>query len=163
MKFDLISAALVVACAYAKPIIMPNRAPSSGNAPELLTKGPPAISQFPKSLSHGDIVNKMKTTASPDLLKAYIVRLTQFPERYYKSKNGVASAQWIYQQIADLIPKTSSDVVLTVKYFNHTWLQPSVIARLESKTSTGAQDVVITGSHFDTAANGSPQGEGIFD
>ena len=60
-----------------------------------------------------------------------------------------------------MIPQTSSDVVLTVKYFKHSWNQPSIIARLEPKVSvSGATDVVITGSHFDTAAKGSPKGEG---
>ena len=60
-----------------------------------------------------------------------------------------------------MIPRTSSDVILSVKYFNHSWVEPSVIARLEPKTPVaGATDVVITGSHFDTAANGSPAGAG---
>ncbi|KAI8843013.1 hypothetical protein BC829DRAFT_401371 [Chytridium lagenaria] len=79
-------------------------------------------------------------------------QLTQFPERYYKSQNGVAAAVWIKDQVSAL--------TLSVSLYNHSWkVQPSVIARYEPITPTGQTGIVITGSHFDTIAFGGTKPE----
>jgi leucyl aminopeptidase len=128
--------------------------------PRALTQGPAAISKFPATLNQVTAVKGLISSVDRDSLKAYLVQLTQFPERYYTSDNGVKSAQWIKLQIDNLQSQVSSDVILTTRLFKHSsWAQPSVIARLESKINSSL-DIVITGSHFDTAANGSPQGQG---
>jgi bacterial leucyl aminopeptidase len=126
-----------------------------------ITRGPIAISKFPTSLQNFDLANSLIAVADIELIKAYMLRLTQFPERWYQSESGLAAALWIKDQIDILQPLVSPDVVLSVNLFKHTWKQPSVIARLEAKnTANGAPgDIVITGSHFDTAARGSPQGQ----
>lgn len=69
---------------------------------------------------------------------------------------------WIRDQIAELIPQVSPEAVLTVRFYNHTFMQPSVIARYEAKNPApgSPSDLVITGSHFDTMAQGSPDGDG---
>ena len=134
--------------------------PTEVDLGKAMTQGPPAISKFPTSLQNVELANSMIAVADSDLMQAYMLRLTQFPERWYQSASGVASALWIRDQIVALQPLVSPEVVLTVNLFNHTWKQPSVIARLEAKnTANGAPgDIVITGSHFDTASRGSPQG-----
>ena len=94
----IFSSALLLACGLlATPIIKLSQAAESteGNIPQTTTQGPAAISKFPTVLNHINLVNQLKSAASPSLLKSYITTLTQFPERYYTSKNGLASAQWI--------------------------------------------------------------------
>lgn len=64
-----------------------------------LTKGPAAVSSFPTSLGHVDLVKDLKSSASPQLLKNYVVALTEFPDRYYQSENGVKAAGKFYLQL----------------------------------------------------------------
>jgi hypothetical protein len=86
MKFSLFLASFAIA----NPILMPAKSAIPSSPSDIFTKGPTAVSKFPKALAHTDIVNSLKTAASPDLLKNYIVTLTKFPERYYLSSNGLA-------------------------------------------------------------------------
>lgn len=100
------------------------------------------------------------SNSNVDTLKTYLVRMTEFPDRYYTTNNGLASALWTKDQISALQPQVSSDAVLTVRLFNHSWKQPSVIARYESRANSSASgDILITGCHFDTLAKGSPLGD----
>lgn len=96
-----------------------------------------------------------------DLVKKHLVTLTEFPERYYKGDNGVLAAKWLYNEVVALNASAFSDVLLTVRMFNHPkWKQPSVIARLESRSGSPG-DIVITGTHFDTAGYGTGRPEPI--
>lgn len=82
--------------------------------------------------------------------------MTQFPERYYQSKNGVAAAQWIRDEVDKLEPLVSKKAKLTTSFFTHKWLQPTVIARYEPAGGYNVSEgIVITGTHFDTAGYGS--------
>ncbi|KAJ3272308.1 Leucine aminopeptidase 1 [Terramyces sp. JEL0728] len=114
---------------------------------------PKAISTFPTALSQQTLVNSLISQIQVDNVKAHVTKLSSFPERYYKSQNGVDAAAWLYNEVANLAKVVSPKVKLTVQYFKHTqWKQPSVIARLEPVTATGPGDIVITGTHFDTAS-----------
>ena len=113
---------------------------------------------LPKKLNQVDKVKKLIQKINMRSAKSFLVKLTQFPERYMTSDNGLKAAQWVHDQISSLKPQVSPKVKLTVKYFKHPWKQPSVIARLESNgdrnfRSTESEDtkaVVIAGSHIDT-------------
>ncbi|KAJ3307758.1 hypothetical protein HDV04_002611, partial [Boothiomyces sp. JEL0838] len=114
---------------------------------------PTAISSFPTKLSQQTLVNSYINQIQIDNLKAHVNKLTSFPERYYQSQNGADAATWLYNEVVNLAKSASPKVKLTVKYFQHSqWTQPSVIARLEPVTSTGPGDIIITGTHFDTAS-----------
>jgi hypothetical protein len=122
---------------------------------------PPSISTMPSSLSQKASVSKLLGLISSEKTLAWMTRLTQFPERYYKSDNGVLAAKWIRDQIVALNGELDPAVNLTVSLYNHPrWKQPSVIARLAQKGESSKKDLVITGSHFDTLARGHPSGEG---
>ena len=123
------------------------------------TKGPATASKFPAALQQQTLVKQLIGAIDKDKVKSHLVRLTEFPERYYQSPNGVKAAQWLYDQVVALNASASPDVLLTVRLFQHSWKQPSVIARLEPRNPAGATDIVITGTHFDTIGSGSGKPE----
>ena len=131
-----------------------------GSESDYPIKAPPAISKFPSALGQQSLVKSLISKIDESQVRAHLVRLTQFPERYYKSDNGVAAAQWLYTQVVALNASASPDVLLTVRYFNHPqWKQPSVVARLEARNNQGPGDIIITGTHFDTVGKGSGKPE----
>ncbi|KAI9346272.1 hypothetical protein BDR26DRAFT_795640, partial [Obelidium mucronatum] len=105
------------------------------------------------------VVNPLLTKVDQGQITTWMTRLTQFPERYYKSQNGVDAANWIMSTVQAL--PVPAGAKLSVYLYKHSgFIQPSVIARYEAVTPTTARGIVITGSHFDTAAYGGPQGVG---
>ncbi len=125
-----------------------------------LTKAPAPISPIPSNVAQTTLVKDLLRNASEDDARAFLTRLTQFPDRYYKSQNGIAAAEWIRDQVVALNSSVAENVKLTVRLFEHSWkMQPSVIARLESVIPTPNKDIVITGTHLDTIAYGSRHSE----
>ncbi|KAI8910353.1 hypothetical protein EDD86DRAFT_138258 [Gorgonomyces haynaldii] len=125
----------------------------------LAALAPAPISTIPSAPKQQTLVNSLIGNINDTYTKNFLVRMTQFPERYYQSTNGVAASNWIKDQVSLLIPQTSSDVVLSVKLFAHSFKQPSVIARLEARTNTGPGDIVVVGTHLDTLGTGSGKAE----
>ena len=123
---------------------------------EMLTKGPAPLSPVPVNLAQTSLVKDLLENASEDSARTFLTRLTQFPDRYWKSQNGIDAAKWIQDQVIALNSSVDPNVKLTVRLFEHSWkMQPSVIARLESAIPTPNTDIVITGTHLDTIAYGS--------
>jgi len=83
---------------------------------------------------------------SKDKMKQYNDKLAGFHNRYYTQTTGKDAADWIYSE--NTANKNGrSDT--SVKYFSHTWLQPSIVARIEG-TGPHADEVVIVGAHEDS-------------
>ncbi|KAJ3204218.1 Leucine aminopeptidase 1 [Dinochytrium kinnereticum] len=123
-----------------------------------LTKGPAVPIAIPSTTAFQTVVNPLLDTISQADMTQWIIDLTQFPDRYYKSPNGIKAANWIRDQALAL--QAPAGAKLTVSMFEHSWkIQPSVIARYEPATPTGQEGIVITGSHFDTIAYGSGRPE----
>ncbi|KAI8909609.1 hypothetical protein EDD86DRAFT_190388 [Gorgonomyces haynaldii] len=120
---------------------------------------PKAASKFPTALAYQSLVNSLISQVSETSIKSHIVTLSDFPERYYKSDNGVKAANWLADQVRALNSSVSPDAKLTVSLYQHTWKQPSVIARYEPRVPASNQDLVITGTHFDTLGSGSGKAE----
>ncbi|KAJ3010839.1 UNVERIFIED_CONTAM: hypothetical protein HDU68_001949 [Siphonaria sp. JEL0065] len=122
-------------------------------------RAPPSPITLPEGPTFQSVVNPLLTNVDQGQITMWMTRLTQFPERHYKSQNGVAAANWIMSTVQGL--PVPSGAKLTVYLYKHAnFIQPSVIARFEPATPNGSRGIVITGSHFDTAAYGSPQGPG---
>lgn len=156
---------LLAACVYCAPT------PGLGEAhldlvdsqiklPAALIKAPAPISIMPTTVKQTDLVNSLIAAADMALTKKWLVTLTEFPERYYLSDNGMKSAEWIRDQVNALQSSLSPKVKLNVTMFSHSWKkQPSVIARLESIADTAAKDIIVVGTHFDTLGKGSGKPE----
>jgi len=82
---------------------------------------------------------------------------SSYHDRHYQSINGRLSAEWIYYQVVALQSSVVTGAKLSVNFFNHTWQQPSVIARYEPTTPTSKVGIVVTGSHIDTISFFTPQ------
>ncbi|KAJ3286912.1 hypothetical protein HDU79_006132 [Rhizoclosmatium sp. JEL0117] len=123
------------------------------------TKAPPSPITLPTTAQFQSVVNPLVAKVDVNQVSSWLTKLTQFPDRYYQSQNGVAAANWILSTVQAL--PVPSGAKLTVSLYKHAnFIQPSVIARYESATPTNLQGIVVTGSHFDTLAGGSPQGDG---
>jgi len=85
-------------------------------------------------------------------MESYLSSLTEFNNRYYKSPTGQESAQWIFDKLAAIVSESGKPGV-TVTKFEHSWVQFSVIVRIEGATPG---PVTILGSHQDSINLASP-------
>jgi len=105
---------------------------------------------IPTNCTREQEVNGLISLLSIDEVESQLSTLTSFYNRFYTSKPGISSAEWIYSQYQTLISKYPSDEVRKgVKFFNHTWPQPSVIATIEGIGPNKAEKVII-GAHLDS-------------
>ncbi|MBC7690567.1 MAG: M20/M25/M40 family metallo-hydrolase [Methylotenera sp.] len=72
--------------------------------------------------------------------------LSAYKNRYYKSATGVQAAEWIRDQFK-AIGKNRSDI--SVELFKHSFIQPSVIARIAGR-GPHKDEIVIIGAHEDS-------------
>ncbi|KAJ3216579.1 hypothetical protein HDU67_009274 [Dinochytrium kinnereticum] len=118
------------------------------------TIGPPAPIALPKTAAFQNVVKPLIAQISQPSMKSWLIRLTEFPERYYKSANGIASTVWIRDQANALAPVNGTK--LTGSLFDHSWkAQQSVIVRYEATTPSELEGIVIAGTHFDSVGAGS--------
>ncbi|KAI8616989.1 hypothetical protein BC830DRAFT_1062889 [Chytriomyces sp. MP71] len=114
---------------------------------------------LPTNVAFQSVVKPLISKVDVDQITTYLTRLTQFPERHYKSQNGVDAANWILNSVQSL--SAPSGTKITASLFKHSkWIQPSVIARYESTNATSVDGIIVTGTHFDTAAYDHPDGPG---
>jgi bacterial leucyl aminopeptidase len=106
---------------------------------------------IPINPSHQDAVKGLIAFADIDVVRANLEVLSAFNNRYYQATTGGESADWIYQQ-ALAIARNRTGV--TVEKFAHSWVQPSVIARIPGSLSDAT---VILGAHQDSINGASPQ------
>lgn len=82
-----------------------------------------------------------------------LTKFTSFHNRYYRSKTGVESAQWLESTLSQIIASTGAQV--SVRRFDHAWDQFSLIARFEPRHySRSKEPTVIVGAHQDTTRGG---------
>ncbi len=75
-----------------------------------------------------------------------IKKLSSYRNRYYQSKTGVKSQNWLFDTWKDL-GKSRSD--FSVKKWQHAdWKQDSIVATLKGKTD----DIIVIGGHADSVA-----------
>ncbi len=77
-------------------------------------------------------------------IRKTIEKLSSFKNRYYKTKTGVSSAEWIASQWHELTQKRDD---ASVSLFKHEkWPQPSVILKIEGQT----KEALVVGGHLDS-------------
>jgi len=90
-------------------------------------------------------------------IAATITQLSDFYTRYYRANTGAAAAKTIHDRYTAYAAGAPH---IQVQYVEHTWLQPSVIARIEG-IGSNADEIVILGGHEDSILNSfwDPAGE----
>jgi len=106
---------------------------------------------YPNGPTHQTIVNGLIPLLSKDKMREYTDKLSAYHTRYYTTTTGKESAEWIYREMTT---QKGSRTDITVKYFPHSWLQPSVIARIQG-SGPNANEVVIIGAHEDSINGGA--------
>jgi leucyl aminopeptidase len=96
------------------------------------------------TISQGALVKNYMSQVEAHSIKTVIQKLSSFQNRYYKSKHGVASQEWLYSHWSDLA-KNRSDV--KVEKFKHKrFPQPTVILTIEGNSP----EVIVVGGHADS-------------
>lgn len=83
-------------------------------------------------------------------MRAHLERFSSFHNRYYLSKTGVESAEWLYGQISAVLD-VAGHPTANVRYVRHTaWSQPSIIVTIPGRN----QRTVVLGGHLDSVISG---------
>lgn len=106
---------------------------------------------LPKEAQHQKKVARYTEQLSTANMEVALKTFTSFNTRYYKSKTGHESAQWLYKQISDLIEESDAESDVSIRKFKHNgWDQFSIIARFEGRDESLSNEPVIVGAHQDS-------------
>ncbi|KAL7896001.1 hypothetical protein HDV63DRAFT_395833 [Trichoderma sp. SZMC 28014] len=100
---------------------------------------------YPTKVEHVDEAQSLIAKVSTSGPQSWLTTLTQFNTRYYRSTTGTQASAWLFDQVSSI---ASVRPEITVRRFNHTWNQPSIIARLPGQSSS----LIIVGAHMDSTA-----------
>jgi len=107
--------------------------------------------EFPVSPAFQDEVMPLINNLTTKYMRKNLEKFTSFRNRYYKSKYGAESSQWLYDQVVSIVKNANySDAILSVKQFPHRWEQKSIIARFAGSDEDKSNEVVIVGAHQDS-------------
>lgn len=95
-------------------------------------------------------VSRLLTELSSEKISETVRHLSSYPTRYYRDPAGKESAEWLYEEYKK-IGASREDV--KVSLFKHSWIQSSVIARIEGKGER-AKETVVIGGHLDSINHG---------
>ncbi|KAJ0335130.1 hypothetical protein COL922a_009707 [Colletotrichum nupharicola] len=83
-------------------------------------------------------------------MQAHLERFSAFHNRYYLSRTGVESAEWLFGQISAIVDAAGHPTA-NVRYVRHTaWSQPSIIVTIPGQN----QRTVVVGAHLDSVISG---------
>ena len=82
-----------------------------------------------------------------DRMRTFLEQFTAFKNRYYNSKYGLESAEFLFNTVSEIAKESA--LKITVSKFEHSWKQFSVIARFEPCASESEWTVII-GAHQDS-------------
>jgi len=114
---------------------------------------------FPPKPEHETLVNELISTIDTNNIAKVNNMLTKYATRYYTSQTGKSAAEEIKNTFTQYANGRSD---FSVRLFPHSWLQPSVIARIEG-TGPNKDQVVVLGAHEDSVSSRSGQAPGADD
>ncbi|RDW67148.1 putative aminopeptidase [Aspergillus mulundensis] len=102
---------------------------------------------YPQQMDHVDTVKGLIGTLNKGNMQKDLEKFTSFHTRYYKSKTGIQSAEWLLDQVLKVIRDSGADKWgATVQRFEHSWGQFSIIARIPGLSNK----TVVLGAHQDS-------------
>ncbi|PVU89022.1 hypothetical protein BB561_005600 [Smittium simulii] len=104
---------------------------------------------FPTKITQYKNVTELNSQLSTEFTRNTLQKFTEFETRYYNSQTGKDAALWLKEQIETIIGSSPSKNFATVELFEHKFLQPSVIARIEG-TDDAKHQVIILTAHLDS-------------
>ncbi|KAF7591327.1 Leucine aminopeptidase 1 [Aspergillus hancockii] len=111
------------------------------------TLHPASYVHYPSKMEHKDDVVALIRDLSKANMRQNLEKFTSFYTRYYKSKTGIESATWLYNQVQAVVEQSgAAEHGATVEHFAHPWGQFSIIARIPGKSNK----TVVLGAHQDS-------------
>lgn len=102
------------------------------------------LSPIPNVLSQKDQVVNAQKMIDRAAMETFLQQFSGFHNRYYSSPTGVQAAEFLLEEVKRAGAPLGDD--FSVSFFNHSWAQPSVIARIPGLD----QEKVIVGAHLDS-------------
>jgi len=112
---------------------------------------PKIATAFPTTPTHQKQVQPLLPLLNKANIQATVTKLAQYKTRYYKDQTGVDAAQWLLNEYKRIAGSRSG---ITVEFFQNSFLQPNIIARIEG-TGSQKNEIVILGGHIDSISSGS--------
>lgn len=104
-----------------------------------------AAPQFPSNVSRQEDFEDTVPLLSKERLESTLRRFSSFFSRYARSDSGVASGDWLYAQLVEIVQNRSD---ITISRFHHEWPQDSLIVSI--KGTKNPEKIVIVGAHQDS-------------
>jgi len=109
----------------------------------------PKVFAIPERPAFEATVNNLIQEIDVDELLGSVVRLSGFPTRYYTNTTGQQAALLLVDEYTR--HSAGRDDIVVTRY-QHSWLQNSVIARIQG-TGPDADEIVILGGHIDSISS----------
>ncbi|KAF6816607.1 bacterial leucyl aminopeptidase [Colletotrichum plurivorum] len=119
--------------------------PTLPSAPRLAAALP-----FPSSMNQTCHVASLLPKLDTSRMRTHLERFSGFHNRYYLSRTGVESAEWLHGQIASVLDAAGHPTA-NARYVRHTaWSQPSIVVTIPGAN----QRTVVVGAHLDSVISG---------
>lgn len=106
------------------------------------------VYSYPMKMYHEDTVNEILDKLDKESMYRDLSQLTSFYTRYYKSKDGVKSAQWVLGRLTEMTSVLDPKTYELEQVDHEGWDQFSMILRF--KGTAQPDNIVIIGSHHDS-------------
>ncbi|KAH8662405.1 hypothetical protein BX600DRAFT_513244 [Xylariales sp. PMI_506] len=107
---------------------------------------------YPAAVAHQAAVNALIPSLNISNLETTLTTFSNFYNRYYKSTYGKQSSNWLSAQIQSIITASNATAAVTVKPFEHSWGQNSLIATIPGQST----DTIILSAHQDSINQMNP-------
>lgn len=110
---------------------------------------------LPTKLQRQESLHKIIEAINISSIEDNLVKLTSFHTRYYQTSSGAAASRWIQSMIETYASTASKEWDIRITPFPHSWVQNSIIVRLEDSNATEdvnseSNGIVILGAHLDS-------------
>jgi len=101
------------------------------------------------------VVNSAISRISTARTQEFVTSFSSYYNRYYTTDNGENAATSIFTQVNEYVAFSGYEGEARAELFQHSWKQPSVIARIQGSDPTLKNEIVILGAHLDSVSFGS--------
>jgi bacterial leucyl aminopeptidase len=102
---------------------------------------------FPSKVKYNSTISPMLDSLEKDNMRKHLETFTAFHTRYYKSDYGRQSSEWLLKSVKETVADSGAlDHGATVKHFEHSWGQNSVIVTIPGQSD----NTVVIGAHQDS-------------